>query len=105
MTSSLRRSRSEEHTSELQSHSYLVCRLLLEKKKKTGEGQQNDCSAERYVCEHAAGCSSPLSIMCMRWLFVSHLNTLGLFCFFFFFLNKRAPPKFSPFPLPALLPI
>src|SRR5476649_3099799 len=27
--------RSEEHTSELQSHSDLVCRLLLEKKKKT----------------------------------------------------------------------
>src|SRR2546427_12682642 len=29
-----RRSRSEEHTSELQSQSNLVCRLLLEKKKK-----------------------------------------------------------------------
>src|SRR2546430_5839748 len=29
-------SRSEEHTSELQSQSNLVCRLLLEKKKKTG---------------------------------------------------------------------
>src|SRR5690242_21160195 len=29
-----RRSRSEEHTSELQSHVNLVCRLLLEKKKK-----------------------------------------------------------------------
>src|SRR5260221_8479293 len=29
--------RSEEHTSELQSHSDLVCRLLLEKKKKTGK--------------------------------------------------------------------
>src|SRR5436190_9789925 len=28
-------SRSEEHTSELQSHSDLVCRLLLEKKKQT----------------------------------------------------------------------
>src|ERR1017187_1730406 len=28
--------RSEEHTSELQSPMYLVCRLLLEKKKKTG---------------------------------------------------------------------
>src|SRR5438034_3630123 len=28
------RGRSEEHTSELQSHSDLVCRLLLEKKKK-----------------------------------------------------------------------
>src|SRR5438445_7186078 len=33
-TNSLRtRSRSEEHTSELQSRQYLVCRLLLEKKK------------------------------------------------------------------------
>src|SRR5438034_9458006 len=30
--------RSEEHTSELQSHSDLVCRLLLEKKKKTSVG-------------------------------------------------------------------
>src|SRR2546425_9131433 len=29
------RDRSEEHTSELQSLAYLVCRLLLEKKKKT----------------------------------------------------------------------
>src|SRR5947209_9303910 len=29
-----RESRSEEHTSELQSRQYLVCRLLLEKKKK-----------------------------------------------------------------------
>src|SRR5436190_17856576 len=36
VASDLRRvvSRSEEHTSELQSHSDLVCRLLLEKKKK-----------------------------------------------------------------------
>src|SRR5437588_9710779 len=32
--SGARSSRSEEHTSELQSHSDLVCRLLLEKKKK-----------------------------------------------------------------------
>src|SRR5438132_7396756 len=31
--------RSEEHTSELQSHSDLVCRLLLEKKKKTPRPQ------------------------------------------------------------------
>src|SRR3712207_6885138 len=31
----VRRARSEEHTSELQSRQYLVCRLLLEKKKKT----------------------------------------------------------------------
>src|SRR3712207_8726268 len=37
-TRSTVRSRSEEHTSELQSRQYLVCRLLLEKKKhKTGD--------------------------------------------------------------------
>src|SRR3712207_8391360 len=33
-SSSSPRERSEEHTSELQSRQYLVCRLLLEKKKK-----------------------------------------------------------------------
>src|SRR5688572_32241435 len=33
-------SRSEEHTSELQSQSNLVCRLLLEKKKKKKQNQQ-----------------------------------------------------------------
>src|SRR2546430_3155686 len=32
--------RSEEHTSELQSQSNLVCRLLLEKKKKQHSGQE-----------------------------------------------------------------
>src|SRR5688572_31637486 len=32
--------RSEEHTSELQSQSNLVCRLLLEKKKKTKKNQK-----------------------------------------------------------------
>src|SRR5436190_5988729 len=34
-------SRSEEHTSELQSHSDLVCRLLLEKKKNNKKKKQN----------------------------------------------------------------
>src|SRR3712207_8839698 len=41
---SLQEARSEEHTSELQSRQYLVCRLLLEKKRGgddgTGESQQ-----------------------------------------------------------------
>src|SRR5437588_7748954 len=36
-----RRSRSEEHTSELQSHSDLVCRLLLEKKKTSNDYNNN----------------------------------------------------------------
>src|SRR3712207_7294215 len=36
--------RSEEHTSELQSRQYLVCRLLLEKKKNTTQSlKQNTC--------------------------------------------------------------
>src|SRR3712207_7042383 len=35
--------RSEEHTSELQSRQYLVCRLLLEKKKKYIYHQQPTC--------------------------------------------------------------
>src|SRR5260370_17458167 len=34
--------RSEEHTSELQSHLNLVCRLLLEKKKKTTKQRQHN---------------------------------------------------------------
>src|SRR5437588_4873294 len=39
--------RSEEHTSELQSHSDLVCRLLLEKKKNTLHGSSADHTAPR----------------------------------------------------------
>src|SRR5690242_20844431 len=39
-STSVRCRRSEEHTSELQSHVNLVCRLLLEKKKKTENGQR-----------------------------------------------------------------
>src|SRR5258708_28225721 len=37
--------RSEEHTSELQSPDHLVCRLLLEKKKKT-QLRQHNCGTE-----------------------------------------------------------
>src|SRR5260221_8282602 len=39
--------RSEEHTSELQSHSDLVCRLLLEKKKKTKKCQDSTAHKEQ----------------------------------------------------------
>src|ERR1035441_11115445 len=41
------RCRSEEHTSELQSLRHLVCRLLLEKKKKTKINQTNITHKER----------------------------------------------------------
>src|SRR3989442_2031006 len=43
-------SRSEEHTSELQSRPHLVCRLLLEKKKQ----QRTVCQFD--IIEHAAHC-------------------------------------------------
>src|SRR2546430_3349552 len=40
-------SRSEEHTSELQSQSNLVCRLLLEKKKKNKQKRTHESSKHR----------------------------------------------------------
>src|SRR5438034_8124411 len=46
------RLRSEEHTSELQSHSDLVCRLLLEKKKNI----KINSKQSRYVTQIRLGC-------------------------------------------------
>src|SRR2546423_10338688 len=45
VTGNLVTSRSEEHTSELQSLAYLVCRLLLEKKKR-----DTSCGSARVSC-------------------------------------------------------
>src|SRR2546425_8822021 len=50
MPKSATTARSEEHTSELQSLAYLVCRLLLEKKKKSKIVQDTDglsCGSDR----------------------------------------------------------
>src|SRR2546422_6230958 len=44
------RSRSEEHTSELQSRLHLVCRLLLEKKNDVGSPRQRRDGAARASC-------------------------------------------------------
>src|SRR3989442_10925997 len=44
--------RSEEHTSELQSRPHLVCRLLLEKKKKTQEGNAAAANHPQPELEH-----------------------------------------------------
>src|SRR5687768_18273227 len=43
--------RSEEHTSELQSRLHLVCRLLLEKKKKN-RNTNKDSNIEKYTSVH-----------------------------------------------------
>src|SRR5437762_6975607 len=50
------RRRSEEHTSELQSPMYLVCRLLLEKKKKTLKERPN-CSKNDISGSNIHACS------------------------------------------------
>src|SRR2546425_2053599 len=52
-------SRSEEHTSELQSLAYLVCRLLLEKKKKKQNKSKN-------CIERPAGKSCPRDKLSIR---------------------------------------
>src|SRR5436190_9824022 len=44
--------RSEEHTSELQSHSDLVCRLLLEKKKNNSERCRHDKRSHQVAAEN-----------------------------------------------------
>src|SRR2546427_7548450 len=50
--------RSEEHTSELQSQSNLVCRLLLEKKKNM-QGEDRQCPSR----SHLDGLLTPLTLM------------------------------------------
>src|SRR5436309_9465847 len=52
------RSRSEEHTSELQSRENLVCRLLLEKKKKRDEPSYRQPTGWQYRCGAYACLSS-----------------------------------------------
>src|ERR1035438_919657 len=96
--------RSEEHTSELQSLRHLVCRLLLEKKKKETSGRCsegpaparcNTCALRTgSTCAHD-GDASPAAL---------DVSLLCVLCRFFFFLNNRAPPEISPFPLPAPFP-
>ena len=48
----IRGKRSEEHTSELQSPMYLVCRLLLEKKKKMAKTAQSDIMSHTSKTQH-----------------------------------------------------
>src|SRR2546427_2111641 len=47
-----KRRRSEEHTSELQSQSNLVCRLLLEKKKKNKNIKHKSKQSSKQICSY-----------------------------------------------------
>src|SRR3954467_5777723 len=97
-----RNARSEEHTSELQSHDNLVCRLLLEKKKHrpTPHGQQRPTSA---LLSPPSRCTPRPSQRCRpRSLTVA--SGPGWRTVSFFFLKSRAPPELSPFPPRGSLP-
>src|SRR4029079_18377326 len=96
--------RSEEHTSELQSLAYLVCRLLLEKNKTDIDtaGQRHhrlpqpkNTATSRVRC----ACVSLCVFVCRALV-----PSACLFLPLFFFLNDAAPPEISPLPLPDALP-
>src|ERR1039457_1732357 len=97
-----RADRSEEHTSELQSPCNLVCRLLLEKKKKTQTPKHRQFSHVQDTPRETAHCVSPrswTSTCCV----VSLCAYVAFFVFFFlFFLMIRRPPRSTLFPYTTL---
>src|SRR5690349_2999408 len=91
----LSRGRSEEHTSELQSRRDLVCRLLLEKKKKTKTQRRDDL--ERLVRELAVLVASPSDALARHTRRSSLLSV--------FFSTDPAPPAIYTLSLHDALPI
>src|ERR1019366_3733646 len=90
--------RSEEHTSELQSLTNLVCRLLLGKKKRTAEVQALTIRALRRgprPVEHPAVLDQRPGPQA-----AGHHYPVGVVLLFF--LMIRRPPKPPLFPSPAL---
>src|SRR3954463_14526677 len=89
---------SEEHTSELQSHDNLVCRLLLAKKELavTGAGLQNDAQLGP-----PGPVASPLGLrgaVLPRRVRAEHELLASVPTSFSFFLMHRPPPDFPLFP-------
>src|ERR1039458_17673 len=97
--------RSEEHTSELQSLRHLVCRLLLEKKKKTRETQKKTYNPSTQVP------TSTVRVDVRRhFLFLCQMHRLGFLQFswrrlFFFFFNDTATTEIYTLSLHDALPI
>src|ERR1039457_4302339 len=97
------RTRSEEHTSELQSPCNLVCRLLLEKKKKNEKTvtRKQTTHYTRAARSTAGACAHALCDVVQR---VCLQRDFSLFFFFFFFFKGPPPPRFLPPPPPAPFP-
>src|ERR1035438_6723565 len=93
------RARSEEHTSELQSLRHLVCRLLLEKKKMTGNGVMAAPGFVAVMPGTGVIRMPPVSV-CHLARSTGVLLVTGFSCFhILFFFNNRAPPEIYPLPL------
>src|SRR6516225_8178556 len=97
------RKRSEEHTSELQSHVNLVCRLLLEKKKSMAAKSMPSKSSAAPRQRHVG--SAILVMLLLRVLVrVQHKSAVHMHHDIddFFFLMIRRPPRSTLFPYPTL---
>src|SRR3954465_1518027 len=93
--------RSEEHTSELQSHDNLVCRLLLEKKKnRVNAIKRRHSPSSCASCHHSP--SAPPGSDSRTQLPVEALQHAGSRFSVFFFLIIRHPPRFTLFPYTPL---
>src|SRR3954462_15124532 len=97
--------RSEEHTSELQSNDNLVCRLLLEKKKKSERDGSTRADTTRPCthCDYAATLRPARALSPMTPL-ISCPPALPVICFFFFF-NDTATTEIYTLSLHDALPI
>src|SRR6516225_5115263 len=95
--------RSEEHTSELQSHVNLVCRLLLEKKKNTFRCITGEKNKNKYQLNDRRILLFLRYFLIFIFLFLLFYFslTVSLF-FFFFFLMIRRPPRSTLFPYTTL---
>src|ERR1039457_5706749 len=94
--------RSEEHTSELQSPCNLVCRLLLEKKKKQTQTQQcQTTTCHTTLCRGSSPSRVPRAVLSTRVDAVD-LTARAYLCFFFFFLMIGRPPRSPLFPYTPL---
>src|ERR1035438_6201989 len=95
--------RSEEHTSELQSLRHLVCRLLLEKKKKKTQKPNNARLHTPYTPNtDAKPRRTPFGVARVASVVWTSLRVCLLLFLFFFFLMMGRPPRSPLFPYTPL---
>src|SRR3954449_12797592 len=93
--------RSEEHTSELQSHSHLVCRLLLEKKNALLHRTVNLAASRGTRGEPPATSLAVITAQVTSLVAVVPAGTFNVLPMFFFLMIRR-PPRSTLFPYTTL---